>query len=75
MFFIDKYIPKSINDILDKEEKGIVCFQTKQPNKENSTLIYDGRPLFDHHNYQYIKGDLLDYFGYIYDLFLDIFSK
>jgi len=50
-------------NILDKEEKGIVCFQTKQPNKENSTLIYDGRPLFDHHNYQYIKGDLLDYFG------------
>jgi hypothetical protein len=50
-------------NILDKEEKGIVCFQIKQPNKENSTLIYDGRPLFDHHNYQYIKGDLLDYFG------------
>jgi hypothetical protein len=50
-------------NILDKEEKGIIAFQTKQPHEENSTLIYDGRLLFDHHNYQYIKGDLLDYFG------------
>ena len=50
-------------NILDKEEKGIIAFQTDQPNQENSTLIYDGRTLFDHLNYKWIKGDLLDYFG------------
>lgn len=50
-------------NILDQEEKGIIAFQTDQPNQENSTLIYDGRTLFDYLNYKWIKGDLLDYFG------------
>lgn len=50
-------------NILSKEDKGIVAFQANAPDNENSTLMYDGRKLFDQPNYRWIKGDLLDYFG------------
>jgi len=48
--------------ILKQEEVGIVAFQSNQPSKDNSSLVYDGRKLFDQFNYCWIKGDLLDYF-------------
>jgi hypothetical protein len=49
--------------ILDQEEAGIVAFQAVQPTEVNSSLVYDGRKLFDQTNYRWIKSDLLDYFG------------
>jgi len=53
---------KEYFDILETTESGIVAFQANKPSPENSTLIYDGRKLFDQPNYQWIKGDLFDYF-------------
>lgn len=49
--------------ILEQEETGIVAFKAIQPTEDNSSLVYDGRKLFDQPNYRWIKGDLLDYFG------------
>jgi hypothetical protein len=49
--------------ILEQEETGIVAFKAIQPTEENSSLVYDGRKLFDQPNYRWIKGDLLNYFG------------
>lgn len=49
--------------LLDKQDLGIIAFQAVKPDNNNSTLIYDGRKLFDQPNYCWIKGDLLDYFG------------
>ena len=49
--------------ILEQEETGIVTFKAIQPTEDNSSLVYDGRKLFDQPNYRWIKGDLLDYFG------------
>ena len=49
--------------ILNEEDSGIVAFQACKPTKENSSLKYDGRKLFDQPNYRWIKGDLFDYFG------------
>jgi len=49
--------------ILEQEETGVVAFQAIQPSEDNSSLVYDGRKLFDQSNYRWIKGDLLDYFG------------
>ena len=50
-------------EILKEQEKGIIAFQANQPNPENSSILYDGRKLFDQPNYRWIKGDLLDYFN------------
>ena len=52
---------------LSQEKNGIVAFQSLQPTSENSSLFYDGRPLFDQPNYRWIKGDLLDYFHVRHD--------
>lgn len=49
--------------ILEQEEIGIVAFKAIQPTEGNSSLVYDGRKLFDQPNYRWIKGDLFDYFG------------
>lgn len=49
--------------ILEQEEIGIVAFKAIQPTEDNSSLVYDGRKLFDQPNYRWIKGDLFDYFG------------
>jgi len=49
--------------ILEQEEIGIVAFKAIQPAEGNSSLVYDGRKLFDQPNYHWIKGDLFDYFG------------
>jgi hypothetical protein len=49
--------------ILEQEETGVVAFQAIQPSEDNSSLVYDGRKLFDQSNYRWIKGDLFDYFG------------
>jgi len=49
--------------ILEQEETGIVAFKAIQPTEDNSSLVYDGRKLFDQPNHRWIKGDLLDYFG------------
>ena len=49
--------------ILEQEETGIVAFKAIQPADDNSSLVYDGRKLFDQPNYHWIKGDLFDYFG------------
>lgn len=49
-------------DILKQEDKGIVAFQANTPNKDNSSLNYDGRKLRNLKNYKWIKGDVLDYF-------------
>jgi hypothetical protein len=49
--------------ILKHQETGIVAFQAIQPSEGNSSLVYDGRKLFDQPNYSWIKGDLFDYFG------------
>lgn len=49
--------------ILEQEEMGIVAFKAIQPTEGNSSLVYDGRKLFDQPNYRWIKGDLFDYFG------------
>jgi len=50
-------------EILKEQETGIVAFQASPPSGENSSLLYDGRKLFDQPNCRWIKGDLLDYFG------------
>ena len=49
--------------ILEQEETGVVAFQAIRPSEDNSSLVYDGRKLFDQPNYRWIKGDLFDYFG------------
>lgn len=49
--------------ILEQEETGIVAFKAIQPTEDNSSLVYDGRKLFDQSNYRWIKGDLLDHLG------------
>ena len=49
--------------ILEQEEIGIVAFKAIQPTEDNSSLVYDGRKLFDQPNYRWIKGDLFNYFG------------
>lgn len=49
--------------MLEKSNLGILAFQAKTPNIDISPLQYDGRPLFNQPNYQWIKGDLFDYFG------------
>lgn len=41
-------------------ESGIVAFQTRPP---ENPLTDDGRKFFDLPEYQWIKGDLIDYFG------------
>jgi hypothetical protein len=50
-------------EILEKTENGMLAFQADRPCPENSSLVYDGRRLFDQPNYEWIKGDLLDYFN------------
>jgi len=50
-------------EILEKTGNGMLAFQADQPCPENSSLVYDGRRLFDQPNYAWIKGDLLDYFN------------
>jgi hypothetical protein len=50
-------------EILEKSPTGILAFQAKTPVADISPLHYDGRPLFDQPNYQWIKGDLFEYFG------------
>lgn len=50
-------------EILKKSEQGIIAFQASPPNSTNSNLQYDGRDLIEQPNYQWIKGDLLDFFG------------
>jgi len=49
--------------ILDEPDNAIVAFQADPPNPENSSLKYDGRPLFEQPNFRWIKGDLFDHFG------------
>ena len=49
--------------ILEQEETGVLAFQAIKPTENNSSLVYDGRKLFDQPNYRWIKGDLFDYFG------------
>lgn len=49
--------------ILEESNSGILAFQAKTPTPDISPLRYDGRTLFNQPNYQWIKGDLLDYFG------------
>ena len=45
--------------LTDKSNSGILAFQAKAP---ELPLPYDGRQLFDLPDFQWIKGDLLDYF-------------
>ena len=49
-------------EILKQQDKGIIAFQADTPNKNNSTLNYDGRKLRNLKNYKWIKGDVLDFF-------------
>ena len=49
--------------ILNNTKQGILAFQANPPSRSNSSLSYDGRRLFDQPNYEWIKGDLLDYFN------------
>jgi hypothetical protein len=49
--------------IIEQEKTGMVAFKATQPTEENSSLVYDGRKLFDQPNYRWIKGDLFNYFG------------
>ena len=49
--------------ILEGTPNGLVAFQAKPPNSKTSPLVYDGRRLFDQFNFQWIKGDLFDFFG------------
>lgn len=46
-------------ELTKKTEKGILAFQNKIP---EYPLIYDGRKLLNYLDYQWTKGDLLDYF-------------
>lgn len=57
---------KRLNDyfeMVESSENGILAFQANKPTPENSTLKYDGRKLFSQPNYQWIKGDVFEYFG------------
>jgi len=58
---------KEYFEILDGSESGVLAFQSKQPTADISPLQYDGRRLFDQPNYEWVKGDLFDYFGVRYD--------
>lgn len=49
-------------EILKEQATGIVAFQANSPSGENSSLLYDGRKLFDQPNQHWVKGDLIDYF-------------
>lgn len=48
--------------ILSESKIDILAFQAKPPTPDISTLRHDGRRLFDQPNYEWIKGDLFDYF-------------
>ena len=47
-------------EITKKTESGILAFQNKLP---EFPLQYDGRKMFNFYDYQYLKGDLIDYFN------------
>lgn len=49
-------------NLLSKTSNGVLAFQAITPTLENSKIKYDGRKLFEQFNYQWIKGDLLEYF-------------
>lgn len=47
-------------DLTNVSKTGILAFQAKPP---TGPLSYDGRPLLELLDFQWTKGDLLDYFG------------
>jgi len=49
-------------ELLDQSTTGVIAFQSNPPNSSNSTLKHDGRRLFDQFNYEWVKGDLFDFF-------------
>jgi len=50
-------------NLLEKSSAGIIAFTAQRPTITNSTLVDDGRFIPPQINKQWIKGDLLDYFG------------
>ena len=54
---------KDYFNLLAQTPNGILSFQAMTPTLGNSKIKYDGRKLFEQFNYQWIKGDLLEYFG------------
>jgi len=54
-------------EIVKQQDKGILAFQACKPNKKNSKIDYDGRKLMNSKNYQWIKGDVFDFFEARYD--------
>lgn len=55
-------------DIIRSSGSSVLAFSCSTPSNMNSIIEYDGRPLLDHKNYQWCKGDLFDY----YDVRTDI---
>lgn len=49
--------------ILENSKTGVLAFQAIPPSPDISPLYYDGRKLFNQPNFEWIKGDLFDYFG------------
>lgn len=49
--------------LIKNSKSGVVAFQANPPNSSNSSLEYDGRPLFNQYNYEWVKGDVFEYFG------------
>ena len=49
--------------ILEKDKNSIIAFQANEPNNKNSTLHHDGRQLISQKIYEWVKGDLIDYFN------------